>query len=282
MALPYIQSISRIVPCADTWRKYLRDTLFPQFLQQTASPSTGSDAAIAFSFLSDSGSSGSSTSSAGTAAGSQTIGYRMLRPAILQAAGYFGDTKLVQEVNKVMALAIKAASKQGSGAVNIPNPTVDADVLSAVYQSFAQSSAVVSKSDGGIEAVTAYHTLLRMYVGAKTADEKERALRAIGYSPTAVTAALELSLTDQVRSQDVRTLITTVAARSGVDSPRKTWDWFVANWDAVYQKLGGDGEALRRMNQVMESIASLSADPGMLQEIDALSEAHKVCIVCMG
>ena len=188
--------------------------------------------------------------------GDVPMGLRLLRPAILKAAGYFGDGRLVGEATGILTAV---AARPSASAV-------EPDLRAAVYQTAAHSSSNPS---------AAFDQLKAIYLGAREADERERALHALGYSPAAVPDALDLALRPEVRAQDVRTLVVTVAGHAGPGAARGTWDWFKANWDGLHAKLGGNAEASRRMGQILEGVASASADPAMLDEVDAVYEAHK-------
>lgn len=142
----------------------------------------------------------------------------------------------------------------------------DPDLRAAIYQTAAHAAS---------KPKDAFDKLKRLYLAASDADEKDRTLRALGFSPIAVPAALEFALTPDVRPQDVRMLVTTVAAWSSDTSTEETWKWFTENWDRLHLKLGGDDEASRRLGQILEGVASMLVDARMISEVDAEYEAHK-------
>ena len=77
-----------------------------------------------------------------------------------------------------------------------------------------------------------------MYREARDADEKERLLGALGYAGAGgqVAETLRLALGPDVRAQDVRLLVLTVAAQSSADA---AWDWLRASYEPLRAKLGG-------------------------------------------
>ena len=109
---------------------------------------------------------------------------------------------------------------------------------------------------------------------ATDAHERERTLRALGHSPLAVPAALQFALSDDVKAQDVPTLIVTTALGGDQAALLGTWSWFKESWDDIYYKLGGDGDASRRLGQMLERIGSGFSEDWILDEVDEVYAAH--------
>jgi len=244
-ALPYIYAIEKRVPCKEAWRAYVRSALIQPFMANAtvmptvpmATPPDGTRGAsvpVTFSFTED-----AIASSETTEKNDIPIGLRLVRPELLKAAGFFGDTILIGEATTLLGAAGQTTS-----------PAIDPDLRAAVYQTASRASADPS---------TTFNQLKEIYVSSKAADERDRALRALGYSPIAIPEALEFAIGPNVRAQDVRTLVVTASLCGGGDSrntSRSAWEWFKSNWDRLHAKLGGDGEASRRMGQILEGVAS--------------------------
>lgn len=253
-ALPYLYAIDRMAPCSDAWRTFVRESLIRPFTANAtvgAAGPSGTPVPVVFSF----------TQPAVDPSVEVPIGVRLLRPEILKAAGYFGETDLVSEATQLLTTLASASQQIGGEA-----PAVGPDVLSVIYQTAAHSSP---------EPEQAFRELQELYLGARVADQRDRVLRAMSYSPLAAPKALEFALTPAVKAQDVRTLVVATAAHAGPEAARLTWDWFKTNWDRLHAKLGGDAEASRRMGQILEGVASASMDAAMLAEVDEVYTAHQ-------
>lgn len=90
--------IARLAPCQQAWRDYLGGSLLPKFMAHAAARAAdGTPGAapaaprISFSFA---------TNATGGLPGEVSMGTRLLRPLILQAAGFFGDweTEVSQQI----------------------------------------------------------------------------------------------------------------------------------------------------------------------------------------
>lgn len=260
-ALPYIYKLARLLPgCYSTWQRWVGDVLLPAFLAQPVANASGAanDPTVRlFSF---------NPAKVSVPEAQQTIGYRLLRPVILRAAGLFPDRTSGANNMQVEALRLMGQLEADAEAGGAPSP-IDADIRSAVYQAAARSN------DWEI-----YHQLQEMYKAATDPAEKERLLLALGYAPGAdrLNSTLDFALTPDVRAQDIRTLIVSSAANGGHSAPEMAWRWLNANADALFSKLGGDDEASVRVSQAAERVASLLADPAKAAEVDAFFERHKI------
>ncbi|KAL4447646.1 hypothetical protein ABPG75_004865 [Micractinium tetrahymenae] len=262
-ALPNIYQMARLLPdCYSTWQRWVGDVLLHSYLAQPVANASGAanDPTVRlFSF---------NPGKVSVPDAQQTMGYRLLRPAILRAAGLFPDHTSGANNMQVEALTLMGQLETEEGAAAAPakpNP-IDADIRSAVYQAAARSN------DWEI-----YHQLQEMYKAATDPAEKERLLLALGYAPGAdrLNSTLNFALTPDVRSQDVRTLIVSTAASGGRSAPEVAWRWLNANADALFAKLGGDDEASVRVSQAAEHVASLFADRAKTAEVDAFFAKHK-------
>jgi hypothetical protein len=191
-----------------------------------------------------------------TTAAPVPVGQRLLRPLILQAAGYFGDTQLGEQATEIIF---------GSTGATTSLTALSPNVRSAVYQTAAHAAP---------DTQAAYDKIKSLYLSATDSSERDRALRALGSSPLAVPAALEFALTPDVKAQDVPTLVVTAALGTTQENLRTAWDWYKTNWDKLHAKLGSNDEASRRLGQIMEKIASGFADSDLVNEVDQVYAEH--------
>ena len=257
-ALTALYSIDAVLPCQSTWRKYVVHGLLEPFMANVSAASGGST--LFSSYLADIEETANEESGGGAAAVTvPPVGQRLLRPVILRAAGYFGHKRSGKE-----AYILMMESKSSSAALF---KSLRPDLRASLYESAAQYS---YKKD----PEAAFEKIKSLYLEAEEADERDRTLRALGHSPLAVPAALEFALTADVKAQDVPTLVVTSALEGSQESLRGAWDWFVAHWEELHAKLGGDDEASRRMGQVMEAIGSGFSEAAVVEEVDAVYAAH--------
>lgn len=90
-ALPYLERVAQLAPCSTLWQNYLAQTLFNTFLRQDAGGQANTSTApppLAFSFDAP------SPEGAG-------VGQRLLRPAILAAAGRYGHLAITVRWDRV-------------------------------------------------------------------------------------------------------------------------------------------------------------------------------------
>jgi puromycin-sensitive aminopeptidase len=241
VALSALYAVDAVVPCQESWRTYVLQGLLAPFMANTSTAAGGDPIFSSYTELS------------GTAPA--PVGQRLLRPLILRAAGYFGDTQLGQQATEILF------STQGATSLESLSP----NVRSAVYQTAAHAAT---------DAQAAYDKIKSLYLSATDSSERDRALRALGSSPLAVPAALEFALTSDVRAQDVPTLVVTAALGSTQEKLREAWEWYKTNWDTLHGKLGGNDEASRRLGQIMEKMASGFADEDLVNEVDQVYAEH--------
>lgn len=268
-ALPYIYKLERLLPCSTEWKAWVGGSLIRPYLKQNpakaagGSNSTGRDsssssnpaaAQLLFSFFPD---------GASVPAANQSIGYRLLRPAILKAGGLFTQELQVQAINLLQSLEPPEGE---AGNAPLPDNTIEPDIRSAVYASAARN---------GYWEI--YNTLTEMYKAATDVDEKMRCLLALGYAPggSNIMATLKLALSGDVRAQDMRALIVTTAANAGRDALNLTWDWLGDNFDALLTKLGGDFEAAKSLASTVERVGSLFGQPQQAAAVDDMMARFK-------
>ncbi|KAI3429433.1 hypothetical protein D9Q98_005527 [Chlorella vulgaris] len=256
-ALPYIFKLQRLLPCYTDWQAWVRDGLLHSYLRQGAAGggrNASGSAQLLFSF---------NAADTSVPAEQRTVGYRLLRPAILRTAGLFADTGVKAAAANLFT---QLEGPEGAAASQAPPNTLDADIRDAVYQSAART-----------DLFEVYQQLEDMYKAATEADEKERTLLALGYSPggSRIQATLQFALSDDVRAQDARLVIVNVARNGGHSALDLTWTWLQQNHGALLAKLGGDAEALRRVAQVAEGVASLFSDAARQQQVDAFFANYK-------
>lgn len=105
---------------------------------------------------------------------------------------------------------------------------------SAIHPNLRASVYAIALVNGG-EAE--YNAVLNEYRTAKTADERNTALRAIGRakSPELIKRTLSLPLSDEVKGQDI--YLPLGGLRTHKDGIDALWGWMKENWDEIYKKL---------------------------------------------
>ncbi len=242
-ALPRLYEAADRAPCGGAWRAWVARALLRPFIDAAAA----APAPVAFSFLAAPAAPGAPPPSAAA---------RVLRPALLRAAGFFGDARAGAEAASWLATLGDAGA-----------PAVDND---------ARGAALEAASRGARDPAAAFAQLEAMYLAAGEPDERERLLAALAASPLAVPRALDFFLTPAVRAQDVRGAVAAAARGGGAPAARGAWDWLLANWAELTAKFGGAGDAAAgvQMGRLLQAVAAASADRGMLAEIDAAYALH--------
>uniref|UniRef100_A0A1D2A2H1 Alpha-aminoacylpeptide hydrolase n=1 Tax=Auxenochlorella protothecoides TaxID=3075 RepID=A0A1D2A2H1_AUXPR len=238
-ALPYLERVAQLAPCSTLWQNYLAQTLFNTFLRQDAGGQANTSTApppLAFSFDAP------SPEGAG-------VGQRLLRPAILAAAGRYGHLAITAQALELVP--------------NLTASSVDPDARSALLATAVRA--------GHRDVWEGVH---RLYLAADAADERERTLRALAAAPGAAADPLDWSLGPEVRAQDMATVIVT-AARARPDTPSLVWAWLGRKWRPVSEKLGGGNEGARRMGSLLESVASLFSNQTAIPEVEAVFAASR-------
>lgn len=150
--------------------------------------------------------------------------YPLLRALTVRCLGMTGDPAVLAKAGKLFSAA-------ASGDKLPP-----ADIQEAVYSLAAWG--------GGSDTSRA---LRRMYRGAGSQEEAQRALRALGMFKDAnlLMGNLDFALTGAVRSQDVHMVI--VSASSNPFARPILWDWLVRRWSGVVAKVGQGNPLLGRI-----------------------------------
>lgn len=236
VTLPALYKVDDLVPCQDAWRTFVRGSLIEPSMQQAGVSFVISDAMPVTS---------------------AEVG--LLRPMMLRAAGYFGVASYGQEAFRLFESPNFVATNASM------NATIDLDVRGVIYEIAARSSP---------DAERTFDEIKGRYIGATEVDEKERTLKSLAASPLAVPSLLDFAMTDAVRAQDLPSLIIATAASGGGHRVEQTWSWLEGNWERVRSKFGRSGEATRRLGQIVEGVASLSANRSLIDRIDALYARH--------
>lgn len=252
IALSYVYYIDRLVPCTDRWRDWVKEHVLNRVV--AAVPPGGSEEQPPiYSLLSS-----AAPSAGGGGGGAQqnisqwSMGYRITRPLVLAAAGYFdaGDVTI-----QALELFLNIEKEDSVG-------DQDADIRSIMYHSAIQSG-----------DTKAYAKMKTLYHSAADADERERTLLALGYtrSEELLLETLEFSLSTGVRAQDSRLLISTAARHSSVDGATViVWSWLKGHLQQLYAKMGSDAESATRVAGLVEGVASLLDLDEAREDVDRL------------
>jgi len=249
--------------CRQEWRRWVRDGLLGEFLlgeRSTQKPS--------FSFSNNKDATRVSSSE-------QTSSYQLLRPLILSLAGHFNVAGVQQEAVDTLQSSLskeKNTTKGHHPDIIVKAKNLDADVRAVIYHAAIQSG-----------EPSAYDTVKQLYLSAANdASEREQTLRALGYGSgqEQLEAALEFSLSSDVRAGDIKLLVASAAYHGGSNDNNNdsseltgaeiTWNWFSKNIDELFIKLGGDAEASNRLAGMAESIGTLLSDSKWIQKVDEL------------
>ncbi|QDS67523.1 hypothetical protein FKW77_002279 [Venturia effusa] len=140
---------------------------------------------------------------------------QQFKSLLFSNSGLSGDEKV-----KTAAMEMFAKWKEGDRSAIHPN------LRSSVY--------AMALENGGEEA---YNTILNEYRTAKTSDERNTALRAIGRAkdPELIKRTLSLPLSEEVKGQDIYLPLS--GLRSHAKGVSALWDWMKENWDALEKKL---------------------------------------------
>ncbi|KAK9817285.1 hypothetical protein WJX72_012218 [[Myrmecia] bisecta] len=242
-AAPHLSKMRRLLAldagrpqCAEALADYVRDRLLAPFLGQVQLGN---------------GQNGLQLTMSGPQLEALPLNARLLRPLVYGLAGEFGHAPVISEAEQLLMAAGNA-------------PKADPDVRSAVYM------IAVFSGNGAT-----YNRVKQLYLTADDADEKERALRALAHvqSPDLIQQTLDFALSDDVRSQDMPSLIQRVAMHGG-ESLQAAWEFVQRRYDDIVRKGGGDLDAGRAMGKLLSSVLSNFASADALQQADAIFAAH--------
>jgi aminopeptidase N len=153
----------------------------------------------------------------------------LLRPTILSLLGQYGDPKVVAEAQKRFTAHLKGKA-------------IAADLRGAIY-------GIVAKQGGKEE----YEAFYGLYKEEKLQEEQRRLLGALGnFKDTKLCQrTLDMSLSDEVRSQDTVSAIARVASnRYGREL---AWQFIQANWKELVKRYG-DGHTISYFPQIIGDV----------------------------
>jgi puromycin-sensitive aminopeptidase len=142
----------------------------------------------------------------------------LLRPTVLRRACAAGDAATVAE-------ALRRFDAHVAGKAPLP-----ADLRATVYG--------CAVADGG-----RWDAVVKLLRAADTAEERIRAAAALGYSRDPATIRKTLALacfSDDVRTQDSWSVLTTVGSQAGAVGRDEAWAYFRENYDALLARFGGN------------------------------------------
>lgn len=103
---------------------------------------------------------------------------------------------------------------------------------------------------------------------SKTSDETDRLIRAIAIFDQ--DGVLELSLSENVKAQDVNQLLEAYARSGGDPAVVRLLDFLGKNMLDLYEKLGADSGAGRKLMRVIERAAPHARDQHCIDRIEEL------------
>ncbi len=142
----------------------------------------------------------------------------LLRASVLRIGAIAGMTEVVTE-----ALKRFDAYVDGKGSI-VP------DLKQLVYNTAA--------SHGG---AARWQALLKLFKQAQMSEEQRRLMTGLGRAsdPALLQSALEMMLTDDVRTQDAVFLLGAVASNPGDAGRRLSWEFVKSRWDVLVKRFGG-------------------------------------------
>lgn len=231
-AIPYIRKIDTAVKCKENWEEFVQeDVLLPFIRNGTLSGNQDFDGPKFFTFVSE---------TKNPVVGSPQL--QLLRPEIVSIAGFFQIDNVKNEAKDLFRDIVAGKST-----------SIDADMRSPLFITVAKSN---HKFDDMIE-------LLKQ---SKNPDESERLMVALGYYSNSK-QVLDLALESFIKPQDMGTLILSVAKNSGDNAPSEALSWIKENQERIYEKLGTDLGASRKIGQLIERISDSIYDAKALKMV---------------
>jgi len=165
----------------------------------------------------------------------------LLRSQILSALGRLDDEDVILEANVRFKRYLKRPQSL--------NPDIQGAVFGIVAWSGNRKT---------------YDTLLRLFRGAKSQEEKLRFLSALCSfkDPDLLLRTLNFSQTSEVRSQNMQLPI--IQTASNPHGKKILWPWLVKNWNKIRNKVGPGSPLL---NRIVSSI-TLVADASMEKDVE--------------
>jgi len=172
----------------------------------------------------------------------------LLRTTVLNQLGSNDDQSVIDE-----------AKKRFSNRASVPIP---ADIRFLVYK------LVVAHGTSAD-----YEDMYQIFKTAEMAEEKLRALRALGYSDDSslLSRTLQLSLTEEVRSQDLMYVF--ASCGSSLKGREMTWQFFKDNFSAFEHRLSASMMLMDRL--VSYSIDGFASDE-KAQDVEKFFGSHPV------
>lgn len=143
----------------------------------------------------------------------------LLRPMVIGALGYCGDVETIEEANRRFELFVVDAT------------TLHPDLRQLVL------SLVARRGDSSI-----FNILTGKYHSCERSEDKYAFLGALGSfeNPELISKALEFSLSDMVRSQDLFYILDPLASNTKIGS-LLTWEFSKKHWEELERRYSGGG-----------------------------------------
>lgn len=232
-ALPYIKKIDHLVSCKTKWSTYVNSHVLAPFIQNGSLSGNLKASLTEFFTFSNNGQ---------IEGASKPFELQLLRPVILDAAGYYGISSVRSEAESIFKKIAK--SKEVS---------LDSDLRSAMYNTIAKTNNKQYMQD-----------MMTLLESAANADEIERLIRALSIFDQEE-EVLDLSLKQTIRPQDVGILLESFATNQGNEAGMHLLHWMHQNMNDLYMKLGSDTGAGRKISRVLERTSAHIKDEGALE-----------------
>ena len=241
-ALPYLKRIDHLISCEKKWSSFVSSEILGPFIQNgTLSGNMKANLVDFFTF--------NGPEEIDGAAKPREL--EMLRPAILDAAGYYGISTTVKEAERIFA-----DISTGKDVTLHPN------LRSSVYNAVAKTN---NKKTMGL--------LIQMLESAENADESQRIMKALALFDQG-DSVLNLALAPAIKSQDVGILIESIASSGGDKAAVRAMQWMQKNIRQLFEKLGGDTVAGRKIGQMIERSAAHIKDTSAIRIFSSIQESN--------
>lgn len=172
----------------------------------------------------------------------------MLRALVIRRLGLSGDPDIVEECRRRFEAHVDGAQ------------SIAADLRSAVYSTVSRHGDEKTFDD-----------LVKLYDASTHMEEKNRLVRALGYSSNedTIKKALDFAISDKVRSSV--TVIALVGCTSTLVGRRMTWDFIKSNWDELYKRYEG-GFLLSRLIKISTENFVTKADEKDVKDFFSIRE----------
>ena len=237
VAIPLLRRVDHLVSCHKKWNLYVSKEIMSPFINSgTLSGNLKANLSDFFTF-------GGPSTVEGAA---KPMELQRLRPAILSAAGYFSISSVTKEAESIFKNIVKGQ-----------NVTLEADLREALYSTIAKANKKANL-DQMVELLSA----------SKNSDETDRLIRAISIFDH--DGVLDLSLSEKIKPQDVNQLLEAYARNGGDPAVVRLLDFLKKNMRALYEKLGADTGAGRKLMRVIERAAPHANDQHCIDRIEEL------------